>query len=365
MKFKAHIGALVMFLYASSCTNTTKNETIAEYPVIQPKVESSIFQISYVAEINAIENIEIRSRIDGVVEKILIDEGDQVHEGQVLVQIDSRSYEQELKKAEAILASKLADLKAIKIELENASRLLSKNIISKTELELIQARENAAFANVNEAKENVALCELNLSYTKIKAPFSGRINRILLKRGSLANQESLITTLSNDKAVFAYFNLNESEYLKLVKSVDDKKPLKVQLTLSDGTVYHQYGIVEFAESEVDRNTGSIALRARFENNEGLLMHGSSGKVLWSKIVENAMLIPKQSTFEVQELNYVYVVDEKGIAKQRSIKISSQLPLYYAIESGLKSNEWILFEGIQMISNNEMIKAKRIAFPNLK
>jgi membrane fusion protein (multidrug efflux system) len=365
MKIKAQFGALMVFLYASSCSNQSPKMTIAEYPVIQPKIQSTSFQIKYVAEINAIENIEVRSRVDGVIEQILVDEGEFVNKGRILVKIESSSFEQELKKAEAILASRLADLKAINIELQNAQRLYNKGIISKTELELTEARENAASANVNEAKGNVAQCELNLSYTKIKAPFSGRINRILLKRGSLANQETLITTLSNDKEVFAYFNLNESDYLSISKSIDKKNPIKVQLELSDGATYSRLGKIELAESQVDRVTGNIALKARFENSDGLIKHGSSGKIIWSKNLENAMLIPKQSTFEVQELTYVYVIDKNGVAKQRSININGQLPLYYAVESGLKPDEWILFEGVQMVSNNDQIKVKQQSFPNLK
>ncbi|MFZ9742779.1 MAG: efflux RND transporter periplasmic adaptor subunit [Chitinophagaceae bacterium] len=363
MKLKFQTGALmVLYILVSSCSNSINNQEIPTYKVIQLKVENTIFQNSYVAEVNAIENIDIRSRIEGVIEKILVDEGDFVSAGQVLIKIESRNFEQELKRAEAILASRVADFKAAQIEIENAKRLLSKNIISKTELELLDAKLNSAKANVDEAKGNVSLCELNLSYTKIKAPFSGRINRILLKRGSIANQESLITTLSNDHEVFAYFNLNESDYLQLTQSPEYKKRTEVQLQLSDGSYYDQTGIIETAETEVDRNTGNIALRARFKNKNGILKHGSSARVIWSKTGQNTMLIPKESTFEVQELIYVYVVDDNGIVKQRSLKVSGQLPLYYAIESGLNKDEWILLEGIQMVRNNDKIKANRVQFP---
>jgi membrane fusion protein (multidrug efflux system) len=365
MNSKALFGALVMFIMASSCSNIENNKTIVEYPVIQPKKETTTFQMSYVAEINAIENIEIRSRIDGVIEKILVDEGEFVNQGQVLIQIEANTFIQDLKKAEANLTAKNAELKAVKIELENARRLYAKNIISKTEIELIESKETAALANIEEAKGNQAQCELNLSYTKIKAPFSGRVNRILLKRGSIANQESLITTLSNDKEVFAYFNLNESDYLKLTKSTDFKQKKTVDLQLADGTIYPVKGEIETAESEVDRNTGNIALRARFVNSNGYLKHGSSGRVIWSKQINNALLIPKQSTFEVQELIYVYVINSQGIAKQRSIKINGQLPLYYSVESGLNEEDFVLFEGIQMVRNNEQIQAKKIEFPNIK
>jgi membrane fusion protein (multidrug efflux system) len=363
MNTKILFGAAVLFSTISACSSKNKEEIEQKFRVIQPKVENTTFQNSYVAEVNAIENIEIRSRIDGVIEKVLVDEGDLVTQGQVLIQIEARNFEQELKKAEAVLASRVAELKTAQIEVENTKRLLDKNIISKTEFELFDAKFKSAKANVDEAKGNVSQCELNLSYTKIRAPFSGRVNRIMLKRGSIANPESLITTLSNDQEIFAYFNLNESDYLKLTKSEDFKNKAQVQLQLSDGSIYSQPGIIETAESEVDRSTGNIALRSRFKNKQGILKHGSSARVIWARTEQNALLIPKEVAFEVQELTYVYVVDNNGIAKQRSVKVSGQLPLLYAVESGLKKDEWILFEGIQMVGNNEKIIAKRVSFPS--
>jgi membrane fusion protein (multidrug efflux system) len=360
-----NVWVLMLLLFITSCSDTISNDNKIEYPVIQPKQISTSFKKQYLADIVAFEHIELRSRIDGVIEKVLVDEGEIVKQGQLLFQIDSRSYEQDLRRAQSILASKIAELNSVKIELENTRRLYSKEIVSKSEFDLIESKQSVANAIVEEARGNVRQCELNLSYTKIIAPFTGKVNRLLLKRGSIVNQDALITTLTNDHEIFAYFNLNESQYLNYFKSTSTDIQNKVELQLSDGTLFTNSGKIETSETIVDKTTGNIALRAKFNNKEGLLKHGSSATIIWAKPAQNAVIIPKKSTFEVQDYIYVFVVDKDGLAKQRSIKILEDLPLYYAIESGLNLKEKILYDGIQMVKNNEKIQFKLIPFPELK
>lgn len=354
MKQISFVITAILFSITTACTTQEKPESPDTYKVVKPIIRDTVYTHEYIAEIHALQNVELRSRIAGFVEKNIADEGQSVKEGQVLFIISGRKYQQELLKAEAATKSAMAELKSAEIELENTQRLFDKNIISKSELELSKAKIEMRKASVIEAEANEAQAELNLSYTKVQAPFAGIINRIPNKTGSLVEEGTLLTSISDSKDMLAYFNISEKDYIDYLKTKDKKESKEVALVLVNGDEYDHLGAVETVESEFDKSTGNIAFRAKFPNPKGILKHGSSGKIIEKKYINKALIIPQKSTFEIQDKLYVFVLNKNNELEQRNIIPQMRLPHVYILESGLSPEETILFEGIQHVRAGDKI-----------
>ncbi len=338
----------------TSCSSNQENKTVEIYPVISPIVRDTIIFNEYVADVHSIQNVEIRARVKGYIENILVDEGKPVKAGQILFVINNAHYKEELVKANASLKSVIADAKSAELEVKNAQILVDKNLISQTELEMRLSKLDAAKAKIEEAKSIESTAALNLSLTQIKAPFDGVINRIPNKVGSLIDEGTLLTTISNNIDVFAYFNVSEKEYLDItvLNNFDHKN--EVSLILANNSLYARKGVIETVEGEFNKATGNIAFRAKFENPNGILKHGSSGKIVLTKPIKKAILIPQKSTFEIQEKNYVFVVNDKNVVQMKSFVPKFRITNYYIVESGLNVNDKIIYEGIQLIKDGDKI-----------
>jgi membrane fusion protein (multidrug efflux system) len=322
-----------------------KKET-GKLPVTSPVVMDTSFTREYIAEIQSVQNIELRAKVKGYLESIHVDEGQFVHEGQLLFTIRSREYEAELAQAKA-------KVKTAELETQNVKTLADKNIVSQTELGL-------SVAKLNEAKAELGIAETNLSFTKISAPFSGIVDRLRFKAGSLVDEGTLLTSLSNNKDIYAYFNVSELEYLGYKTSEKSGASNAVTLLLANNEPHKYKGVIETIEGEFDKNTGSIPFRAKFPNPDLLLKHGETGKVQLTVNLKNALIIPQKATFELQDKTYVYVVDEKNIVKARNISIKQKLPNLYVIDSGLSPSDKILLEGLQTVKEDDKVETEFIA-----
>lgn len=346
-----------------SCTqgnaDTHEKET---FQVSVPLVTDTTYTKDYVADIHAVQHVEIRSRLEGFIESIHVDEGQSVKKGQLLFTLSSQEFRDEVYKASAILKSMIADLKAKEVDLRNVKNLVKNKVVSETELEIAQAQVDALRAKVDEAKAFESSAKLKLSFTEIRAPFDGILDRIPRKKGSLISEGELLTFLSNVHEVIAYFNLSEREYLDYVHAEKEKQT--VRLALVNGDMHPYPGVVEPADGQVDKNTGNIAFRARFKNPDHVVKHGSSGKVILEKEIKNAMLIPQKSTFEIQDKIFVYIVDENNIARQATIDPILRIPHFYVLQSGLKPTDKILYEGVQRVRDGDHIAIEEISTNNI-
>ncbi len=333
------IGAL---LNLSSCAKTeeTKEET-GKFTVTNPAVIDTAFTKEYVSQIKSVRNIEIRAQEKGYLQNIYVDEGQSVAAGQLLFRIMPGMYQAELLKAEA-------EAKAASIELKNAKMLADKNIVSKSEQAVAQAK-------LDQAEAEVSLAKLHLSFTEIRAPFAGTIDRLPKKLGSLIDEGELLTNLSDNSKVFAYFNVSEPEYINYQNDVKDRGDTNVSLMLANGELLKYKGKVEVIEGEFDNETGNIAFRASFPNPDKLLKNGETGKVEMEVPVKKAIVIPQKSTYEIQDKVYVFVVDGNGKLKSRELTISGELPDLYVVKSGLTANDKILLDGVQKAKDDDKIK----------
>lgn len=335
---------IALTIAISSCKS--RKESTKEVPTYKMTsavlMDTSVTQ-EYVAQLQSIQNIEIRAKVKGYLESINADEGQMVNAGQLLFTIRPREYEAELMKARA-------EVKAAELEVQNTRVLSEKDIVSKNELE-------TALAKLDQAKAEQALAELYVSYTRISAPFTGTIDRLKLKTGSLIDEGALLTTLSNNREIYAYFNVSEQEYLNYKMRDPNDRRNDAVLILANNLPHKYKGQVETIESEFDNTTGSIQFRARFPNPELLLKHGETGKVQLRIPLHHALIIPQKATYEMQDKAYVFVVDAQNIVHSRQINIRQKLSNIYVVDEGITAEDKILLDGIQYVKDDDKVKTE--------
>lgn len=352
------------FLTACSSEQKTEQAKTEKYPVVQPIVTDTLYAKDYVADIHAVQNVEIRTRIEGYLDHIYADEGEFVRKGQLLFRINNPEYQEELLKARASLKNAVAEAKSAEVDLKSVSLLVGKKIISEIELEKAQAKVAALQAKIDEAHTAQTAAAVKLALTQIRAPFDGVVDRIPNKVGSLVEMGALLTTLSDSRQVFAYFNVPEGEYLDFVTANDAVQKRDVSLILANNQLHASKGSIEKIDGQIDRSTGNIAFRARFANPKNLLKHGSSGKVRMNQAVTNALMIPQKAAFELQDKLFVFVVGADNKVKMRSFVPKLRLPHLYVVASGLSASDRILYEGIQTVKEGDLIEPQLVSAPQL-
>jgi len=347
MKKKLMFMGLTALLCLTSCTTKKEEkEEAVKFTVTNPVVIDTSFTKEYVSQIRSVRNIEIRAQEKGFLQNIYVDEGQFVKEGQLLFRIMPKIYEAELLKAQA-------EAKAAEIELQNAKTLADKNVVSKSEQYIAQAK-------LEQARAEVALAKVHLSFTEIRAPFAGTIDRIPKKLGSLIDEGELLTSLSDNSQMFAYFNVSEPEYLDYQANSKEHSNTNVGLLLANNKVFNSKGYVEVIESEFDNETGNIAFRARFPNPNKLLKHGETGSVLMTIPLKNAIVIPQKATYEIQDKKYVFVVNKNDVLQSKEITITGEIPDLYVVASGITADDKILVEGVQKVKDDEKIKYEYVS-----
>jgi membrane fusion protein (multidrug efflux system) len=351
----------------SSCTegnskDNKENEAVS-IPVLELQPQSVEVPQTYIADIQAVQFVEVRSKVSGFVDRIFVDEGQYVKKGQTLFQLSSAEYNELVNSARAGLARAKAEQSAAKVEMERLQILVSKKIISTSELELAKSKKDVADSQISEAESMLKSAQTGLSYTTVKAPFDGLVDRIPHKIGSLVTENDLLTSITDISSVFAYYKVNENEYLSFmrdkIESGADTFSEQLTLILSDGEKYAQKGKLETTEGDIESGTGSIGFRVRFPNPDNLIKHGASGKIEMMSKLDEIYLIPQKSTFEIQDFTYVYVVDKDNMVKVRSFKPIQRYDIYY-IADGFQPGDKIVFEGIQQVKDGSKVVPQAVA-----
>lgn len=357
-----HVAGLALLV--SSCTvKSTENKvetTARQVPVVGLTVMDTTIYKEYIADIQASKNVELRSRLSGFLDKIYVDEGSDVKAGQVLFKLNDEEYKADYAKAEAALNIAIAEAKKVELEQERTQKLVEKNIVSSTERDLIKVQYAASLSKIEEAKAVLNQARTKLSQTAIRAPFNGRIDRILLKEGSLLEEGSLITNISDLNALNVYFDISESEYLDLATDSSFNRnsfTSEVKLILANGLEYPHTATAQIVESEFQQNTGSISLRAKFPNDDSLLKHGASGKIGVPVSTGNTKFVHQKSVVEVQDKAYVYVLNADNTVKMQPFRQGQRVGHYYIVEDGLDENQKIVFEGVQGLRDGMKVEPK--------
>lgn len=344
------------------------NDTTLSVPVLELQPESVEVPQRYIADIQAVQFVEVRSRVEGFVDQIFVDEGQYVKKGQKLFQLSSAEYNELVNFAGASLMKAKAEQSASKVEMDRLKILVDKKIISASELELAKSNKAVADSHISEADALLKSAQTGLSYTTVKAPFDGIVDRFPHKLGSLVNQNDLLTSITDISSVFAYYKVNENEYLNFmrakIKEVESEAfSDQLTLILSDGEQYPLKGKLETTDGDIESGTGSISFRVRFPNPDNLIKHGATGKIEMMTKMENIYLIPQKSTFEIQDFTYVYVVDANNVVKVRSFKPLKRHDVYYIAE-GFQPGDRIVYEGIQQVKDGTRVKPQAVAAVNV-
>lgn len=335
------------------------------YPVFTVSAQSTTLESDYPATIEGIQNIDIRPKVDGFIEKIFVDEGAVVKKGQLLFTINAPQYEQQVRTAKAAISSAEADVNAAQLQVNKTKPLVEKDIISKYDLDAAQLTLQSRKASLAQAKAELVNAQVNLGYTSISSPVDGVVGSIPFKTGSLVSGSSAqpLTTVSNTSKVYAYFSLNEKQLLDFSKTYKGntlaeqmKNIPAVSLVLADGTVYAQNGKIESINGQINTSTGSASLRATFPNPISLLKNGASASVRIPQSVETAILIPQKSTIDLQGKKFVYVLGDSAKIVSTEVQIMELTKgKFYVVTKGLKAGDKVVLEGFQSLKDGVKIK----------
>lgn len=359
MHIKHFFCLLILKLFLVGCNDSKDvQNSIEAYKFGHVLKKDTVYFKEFVATIQAQNKVEIRTKLLGYIQSVLIDEGDYVKEGQLLFTLNAKEFDNDLRRTKAKLKSAEAEREKLLIELRNSKRLFEKNIVSSSEIEVANSNLAACESRCEELRAEVATASLFVSYTQIKAPINGYINRIPFKTGSLVEEGTVLTTLTNNDEVFAYFKVSESEYLDFLKNKLLVKNSAIRLRLADETFHAQKGHIETLDSEFDNSTGTLSIRGRFPNSNHVLKQGSSGKVVVPFELKNALLVPISATFEEQDLIYIYVLGKESKLYRKRIQPLVTLGEYFVLQNGISTKEKILLEGIQLVSDGQLVKEKQ-------
>jgi len=357
-------------LLLSSCGNNkaagpaADPNQVKDYQVIAIEPQVAEMHSDFPATIEGQQTVEIRPRVDGYIEHIYVEEGAVVRKGQRLFKINGDLFEQQVHSAAANVKIAQANVNSAEMQVNKVRPLVEKDIISKYELQTAQFNLQSMQAALAQARAQLSNAKTNLSYTYVTSPANGVIGSIPYKVGALvsSNIPEPLTTVANVSKMYAYFSMNEKQLLDFTRTTGGStlqaklaKLPPVELILSDGSSYIQKGVVETASGLINTATGSSNFKATFPNPIGLLRSGSTGIVRIPATINDALLVPQKSTYEIQGKRFVYIVEADSV---RSVPIQvnpSAAGQSFVVKEGLKAGDKIVIEGIAGLREGAKIK----------
>jgi membrane fusion protein, multidrug efflux system len=317
--------------------------------VTSPMAKDVTITQQYVCQIRSQRHINVCAFVNGYLEDVLVREGQAVKRGDLMFTIRPVLYE--AKKAAAD-----AEANLVEIEYKNTQKLYDDKVVSQQEVALNQAKLAKA-----QAEANLAKAELN--FTRITAPFDGIVDRLLQRQGSLIKEGDDLTSLSDNRVMWVYFNVPEARYLEYMSDPEEEKEAQtIELVLANGNKFPHTGRIGAIEANFNNETGNIPFRADFPNPEigtangnvqRLLRHGQTGTVLIHRTLKNAIVIPQRATYEILDRRYVYVIGKDHIVHQHEIVVQNELDDIFIVK-GLSVNDKIVLEGIRQIHDGDKV-----------
>lgn len=334
----------------------------APFPVQTVTKQDAVVYQEYTANLEGQQNVEIRAKVNGFIQKIYVDEGQVVKKGQLLFKLETQTQNQDAAAAQA-------NVKAAQVEVDRLKPLVDRKIISEVQLETAKAK-------LAQAKSAYGSIAANIGFGTIVSPVNGVIGSLPFREGSLVSSasEMPLTTVSDTKIVRAYFSMNEKQLLffnKTFKGATTAEKLKaapeVSLLLVDGSEYDQKGKLATMNGLVDPQTGTTQFRAEFKNPEAILRSGSSGIVRLPIVEKDAILVPQNAVFEMQGKKMIYVVGQGNKVKSKIIEVSGTSELNFIVTSGLNEGDVVVIEGASKLKDDAEIipqQAKTEAAPKV-
>jgi len=318
----------------------------------------------YVARTEARETVAIRSRVDGFLEKILFEEGRQVKAGELLFVIDQRPFEAALQEARGSLAQAQASLNKARRDVARLQPLVAESAAPEVDLDNAESAVEFSLASIERAKAAIAIAELNLKFSEIRAPISGSIGKQEVTAGNLvARDQTLLTVISTWDPMRTVFSISETDYLRLGQQRRDDNPFiprknaaPFELIMADGSFYPHRGSLSFLDRTLDLTTGTLNVYVSFPNPDRMLRPGLFGRV--RVVVEakpDTLLVPQRSVQVVQGVSSVLVVDKEDAVSQRVVTLGERFRDFFIVTEGLKPGERVVVEGVQKAIPGRKVK----------
>ncbi|MBR9854363.1 MAG: efflux RND transporter periplasmic adaptor subunit [Algicola sp.] len=304
---------------------------------------------SYSTNIEGEQNVEIWPKVSGFVQKIYVEEGQQVKKGQLLFKLETQTLSQDAQAAKAAV-------NVAQVEVDKLVPLVEKNIISEVQLKTAQAR-------LEQAKSTYSSIAANIGYSNIVSPVNGYIGEIPYKVGALVSSSmgQPLTVVSDISTVRAYFSMTEKQLLdmknKMAKegsSASAENSPEVELVMINGETYGQKGKIAMVNNIINPTTGSVTLRADFSNPNLLLSSGSTGTIKVPSIQKGVMVVPKMATVDIQGNKLVYILQDDNTVKSQKIDIVDQTDSDYLISKGVEPGNTIVVEGVSKLREGQQI-----------
>ena len=351
---------MAVFLVIVSCGSKQEQQAPqappAPFPVaeLQPKTVTGYTE--YPTTIEGIVNSDVRAKTSGYIKSVLVDEGQKVRKGQVLFRLETQSLSQDAGAAKA-------RINVAQVEVDKLVPLVEKNIISAVQLE-------TAKANLAQAKANYSSVSANIGYATIKSPVNGYVGAINFREGTLISPSdpTPLTTVSDISKVYAFFSLNETQYLDFLEKAEGKTLNEklanypaVNLILANGSTYSEKGKIQTSTGQVNPKTGTVSLRAVFNNPNLLVTNGNSGKIQIPLVFENVTVVPQQATYEQQGNIMVFKVGEDNKVTTSIIKVKASVANLYVVESGINAKDKIVTNGVGKLKTGMEIAPQETSF----
>jgi multidrug efflux system membrane fusion protein len=323
----------------------------------------------FTGRFEAIDRVEIRPRVSGYISSANFTEGSEVKKGDVLFVIDQRPYAAELKHAQAQLAQVKSALTLAQSEKARAANLLAQHAISQEEYDTRSSGDEQAVANVQLAQAALDTAELNMTYTKVTAPISGRVSRKNVTEGNLVTSgQTLLTTVVSLDPIYVRFDGDEQAYLRQVKEEHDRTAAgtkdvasPVLVGLADEGGFPHSGVLVFVDNEVDPQTGTIRTRARLDNHDRAFTPGLFARVrLLGDKKYDALLINDSAVGTDQTVKYVLVVGADNKVEYRPVKLGPVIDGLRVVREGLKANDTIVVNGLQRVRPGSPVTPQNVA-----
>jgi len=325
----------------------------------------------YTGRLEAVEMVDVRARVSGYLEHVNFKDGDKVKKGDLLFQIDSRTYAAELKRAESELARTRSRVELSQNDFKRAERLRLSKAISDEEYDLRSKTVTENTATMHAAEAAVQMARLNYEFTQVRSPIDGRIGRELITSGNIINgDQTLLTTIVSIDPIYVYLDTDERAVLKYrrlaavgQRANENEGRIIVQLGLIDENGYPHQGYIDYVDPRMDASTGTLKVRGLINNPDQLLSPGLFARVrIHGGSPHPALLIPGRAIGTDQDQQFVWVVKPDGLVDYRKIKPGIQLGSFRTVLEGLSVDDQIVVDGLPKVRPGVKVQAEKIAVP---
>lgn len=355
---------MAVFLVSCSQGDDGQKQDAPAYAVMTLDTLTAFAYDEYSTIIQSNTVVEIRPNVSGYLESIQKNEGESVVKGELLFQIRDAEFRQNVNAADAAVQSARANEAKTALEVSKLEPLVAKGITSNFELQTARINHDAAVAALGQAQANYENALVTLGYTTITSPVDGVLGRIYVREGSLVSpsQADALTTVSSYGDVSAYFSLDEKKFdmVRRMVSEGSEHNLKknvIELVMADGSMYRHKGRLELASGIIDRNTGSVQMKAIFPNPDNELFSGSSGLIRIPVSYSGCLVVPQSATYEMQDKTMVYVVNADSTVTRRVAKVEA-LAIEGYVVSNLPAGTMIVTEGVDKLKDGVRIEPRQ-------